>query len=62
MKISQEQIEKAILWYESMGYHAEQGFGIVLLELEGFSVELTENEIEGRAEQWDREQTRKDNE
>jgi len=59
--MEQTTIDKAILWYESIGYHAEQGFGMNLyLELDGFSVELTDNEIEGRAQQWDSEQSRED--
>ena len=59
--MTQEQIDKAILWFDSMGYHAEQIFsGLVYLELDGFSVELSDNEIEGRAEQWDYEQNKRD--
>jgi hypothetical protein len=60
--LSQEQIDKAILWFESMGYHAEEGYylGTLRLELDGFSVELSEDEIKSRAEQYDREQSRED--
>jgi hypothetical protein len=55
----QTTIEKAILWYESVGYHAEKGyFGHLYLELDGFSVQLTNDEVEGRAQQWDMEQLR----
>jgi hypothetical protein len=62
MSVTQEQIEKAILWFESMGYHVEESyhFGTLRLELDGFSVELSENEVESRAEQWDYEQSRED--
>ena len=57
MKLTQEQIDKAILWFESTGLHAEDHFGKVYLEYDSFSVELAEAEVEGRAEQWDNEQS-----
>jgi hypothetical protein len=53
--MEQATIAKAILWFESMGYHVEQGRGLVRLELDGFSVQLTDNEIKQRAAQWDSE-------
>ena len=59
--LTQEQIDKAILWFESMGYHAESDdYSSVYLYLDGFSVQLSTAEIEARAEQWDYEQSRED--
>jgi len=58
--LTQEQIEKAILWFESMGYYAERISDSIRLECEGFSVVLHPMEVEHRAEQWDWEQNRKD--
>lgn len=58
MNLTQEQIEKAILWFESMGYHAERISDTIRLECEGFSVVLHEVEVEHRAEQWDYELSR----
>ena len=58
--LNQELIDKAINWFESMGYHAEERRSQVYLECEGFSVELSEGEVESRAEQWDSEQSRDD--
>ena len=60
MRLTQEQKDKSILWFESIGYHAEEHYSRVYLELDGFSVELSEGEVEGRAEQWDREMSRED--
>ena len=60
VELTQEQIDKAILWFESMGYHAEQLFDAVRLECEGFSVILHSVEVEHRASQWDYEQQRND--
>jgi len=57
MRLTQEQRDKAILWFESVGLHAENHFGKVYLEFDLFSVELAEAEVEGRAEQWDNEQS-----
>jgi hypothetical protein len=56
--LNQETIDKAIQWYESVGYYAEENFGKVRLECDGFAVELSEREVEFRAEQWDNEQVR----
>lgn len=60
MNITQEQIEKAILWFKSMGYYAESFSDTIRLECEGFSVVLDPTEVEDRAEQWDWEQNRRD--
>ena len=60
MRLTQEQKDKAILWFESVGHHAEEHYGKVYLEYDCFSVELAEAEVEGRAEQWDNEQSRED--
>jgi hypothetical protein len=51
--LNQEKIDKASKWFESMGYYAEEKGGKLYLECEGFSVELSEVEVEHRAEQWD---------
>ena len=60
MRLTKEQKDKAILWFESIGYHAEEHYGKVYLECDFFSVELAEAEVEIRAEQWDDEQSRED--
>ena len=60
MRVTKEQKDKAILWFESIGYHAEEHYGKVYLECDFFSVELAEAEVEIRAEQWDDEQSRED--
>jgi hypothetical protein len=60
MRLTKEQRDKAILWFESIGYHAEECYGKVYLECDFFSVELSEAEVEGRAEQWDDDQSRED--
>jgi hypothetical protein len=57
--MKQETIEKAIKWFESMGYHAESDdYSSVYLYLDGFSVQLSTSEVEARAEQWDSELSR----
>ena len=58
--MNQETIDKAILWFKSMGYYAEDNYGKIYLECEGFSVELSDAEVEARAEQWINEQSRQD--
>lgn len=58
--LNQETIDKACKWFESMGYYAEEKRGKLYLECEGFSVELSETEVEHRAEQWDYELARDD--
>lgn len=51
-------LQNAKHWFESMGYNAEiefdtlYDFDTLYLVLEGFSVEISESEIESRAEQW----------
>lgn len=57
--MEQETIDNAIEWFKSMGYHAEENFCKVYLTCEGFSVELSEAEVESRAEQWNYEKSRK---
>lgn len=58
--LNQETIDKTCKWFESMGYYAEEKRGKLYLECEGFSVELSETEVEHRAEQYDHEQSRDD--
>jgi hypothetical protein len=59
--MTQETLEKAIKWFESMGYHAEgDDCSSVYLYLGGFSVQLSTAEIEYRADLWDNELSRKD--
>jgi hypothetical protein len=54
----QTTINKAILWFESLGYHAEcDDYSSVYLYIDGFSVQLSTAEVEARAEQWDSEQS-----
>jgi hypothetical protein len=54
--MTQETLEKAIKWFESMGYHAEgDDCSSVYLYLNGFSVQLSTAEIEYRADLWDNE-------
>ena len=50
--MEQETLENAKHWFESMGYHADIAYGSLHLYLDGMSVELSESEIEARAEQW----------
>jgi hypothetical protein len=59
MNIDETTLENAKHWFESMGYNAEIDFGTLYLNLEGFSVELSQSEIENRAEQWTNELNRK---
>jgi len=59
--MEQTTIDKAILWYESRGYHAEcDDLSSVYLYLDGFDVQLSTAEVEGVAAQWDYEQSRQD--
>ena len=60
MRLTKEQRDKAILWFESIGYHAEERYGKVYLECDFFSVELSESEVEFRAEQWDNQEDYED--
>ena len=53
-------LENAMYWFESMGYTAEIDFDTLYLVLEGFSVEISQSEVESRAEQWINELNRKD--
>jgi hypothetical protein len=55
-----ETLKKAQRWFESVGYQTIISHGKLYLECDSFSVELSENEVEGRADQWDREQSRED--
>jgi len=52
-------LENAKHWFESMGYNAEIDFDTLYLNLEGFSVEISQSEVENRAEQWTNELNRK---
>jgi hypothetical protein len=58
--LDENKLENAKHWFESLGYHADISYGTLYLELESFSVELSESEIEARAEQWLNELNRQD--
>jgi len=47
-------------WFESMGYEVNIFVGSLYLQLESCSVELSQREIEGRAQQWIDELDRED--
>ena len=47
-------------WFESMGYEVHIAMGTMYLQLESCSVELSQREIEQRAEQWINELNRQD--
>ena len=47
-------------WFESMGFDVEIAVGSLYLHLEGCSVELSQREIESRAQQWIDELNRED--
>lgn len=47
-------------WFESMGYEVNIAMGTMYLQLESCSVELSQREIEQRAEQWINELNRQD--
>ena len=50
--MTNEILSNAQLWFESMGYDAQIDYGTIYLSLDGFSVQLSNGEIEARAEQY----------
>ena len=57
--MTQEILIKAQLWFASMGYDAQIEFESIFLYLDGFSVEISDAEVEARAEQLDYEKERR---
>lgn len=57
--MNQETLTHAQLWFASIGYDAEINYSSLYLYLDGFSVKLSDDEIEGRAEQYLNELNRK---
>jgi len=50
--MTNETLSHAQQWFISMGYDAEVDYSSLYLHLEGFSVQLSNGEIEARAEQY----------
>jgi hypothetical protein len=50
--MQQETLVNAQQWFISMGYDAEVDYDSLYLHLDGFSVQLSNGEIEARAEQY----------
>lgn len=59
-ELSEETLENARAWFESLGYSTDISYGTLYLELDCCSVELSQSEIECRAEQWVNNQNQKD--
>ena len=57
--MEQETLDKAQQWFQSMGYDAQVEFQSIYLTLDGFSVEISDAEVEARADQMDYEQERR---
>lgn len=51
-ELSEETLENARAWFESLGYSIDLSHGTLYLELDCCSVELSQSEIECRAELW----------
>ena len=51
-ELTEETLENAREWFESLGFSVDISYGTLYLELECCSVELSQSEIECRAEQW----------
>lgn len=51
-ELSEETLENARAWFESLGFSVDISYSTMYLELECCSVELSQSEIESRAEQW----------
>jgi hypothetical protein len=51
-ELSEETLENARAWFESLGFSTDISYGTLYLELNCCSVELSQSEIECRAEQW----------
>lgn len=56
--MTNETLTHAQQWFISIGYDAEIDYSSLYLHLDGFSVKLSNDEIEGRAEQYLNEQNR----
>lgn len=56
--MTNETLFNAQQWFISIGYDAEIDYSSLYLYLDGFSVKLSDDEIEGRAEQYLNEQNR----
>jgi hypothetical protein len=56
--MTNETLTHAQQWFISMGYDAEVDYDSLYLHLDGFSVQLSNGEIEARAEQYLNEQNR----
>jgi hypothetical protein len=56
--MTNETLTHAQQWFISMGYDAEVDFDSLYLHLDGFSVQLSNGEIEARSEQYLNEQNR----
>jgi hypothetical protein len=50
--MTNETLLNAQLWFESMGYDAQIEFESIYLTLDGFSVEISDAEVEARADQY----------
>jgi len=50
--MTQEILNKAQQWFISMGYDAQIDYDTIYLSLDGFGVQLSNGEIEARAEQY----------
>lgn len=51
-ELSEETLENSRAWFESLGYSVDISYGTLYLELDCCSVELSQSEIESRAELW----------
>ncbi len=59
-ELTNENLENAKAWFESLGYSVDVSYGTMYLEIGCCSVELSQSEIECRAEQWVNHLERKD--
>lgn len=59
-ELTEETLDNAREWFESLGYSVEISCGTLYLELDCCSVELSQSEIECRAELWINHLNRKD--
>ena len=50
--MTNETLVNAQLWFISMGYDAQIEFESIYLTLDGFSVEISDAEVEARADQY----------
>jgi hypothetical protein len=59
-ELTEETLENARAWFESLGFSVDISFSTLYLELDCCSVELSQSEIECRAELWINSLNRKD--